>query len=690
VVINRTEASKSSLRMCMSIDQKNENKNMTSGIDGLVSTLPGIRPSDQGWNESQFFAESACKQQFQSNDLLMPPESKKRICNNRLQHSRDVPVRYMLENRRETVLAPQQCGVAMKQTAIVHEGFSRLKGTGNWVWNTGLQVHIGMQTRAGRKRDRGGNTSEDLPSGCTTEGRKRNKLWENGQCIRLSRADFLTRRGIWDVRKEEFAPVKRKISTSNVRSRDRIINRVDGDMWNSSCLYQISVSRNNSANSDEGTASSYNIKDDSTSLAHTANKILIDLKNINQMECGRLSSLKINNTEIPDDKCVMLDLHIKASTKELVGWASGRQNEEIQNTKLEKVSDLSEVKNPKRAKLVAVFRNRIKTSVYHPCYIADNVEQVMSYMPLIEIIKAKRVSKVWEEAANSTLRRRAVDNLSRALPLTPGVEAILLSKVHKLLPKLRSLTVNFAHLGQMKGAALSHILKCENLIFLRLEELTWYNFNVATKDMLSVRIPCNHNLPTLCMLLELELPNATLPITTGTHCMRSLSKLFPNLHSLTIRSAHDMMIFSLRLFFPTIRNLFMLDTLWTTRKFAQIISSTPKLMKFLREGKKFSMATPKVTDSSGPKIYPLSRQILKELRSVLHSPRMHKLGSVPVTPSDDRLTALISNRIESLDVEPLGRVRMIETGKDLSKTNIGMFAAFCALIGVKIIMPPLD
>merc|ERR1719397_948828 len=211
-------------------------------------------------------------------------------------------------------------------------------------------------------------------------------------------------------------------------------------------------------------------------------------------------------------------------------------------------------------------------------------------MPLIEIIKAKRVSKVWEEAANSTLRRRAVDNLSRALPLTPGVEAILLSKVHKLLPKLRSLTVNFAHLGQMKGAALSHILKCENLIFLRLEELTWYNFNVATKDMLSVRIPCNHNLPTLCMLLELELPNATLPITTGTHCMRSLSKLFPNLHSLTIRSAHDMMIFSLRLFFPTIRNLFMLDTLWTTRKFAQIISSTPKLMKFLREGKKFSMA----------------------------------------------------------------------------------------------------
>jgi len=687
VVIDRTEAPKSSLRMWMSIDQKPENKNMTSGIDSLVSTLPGIRPSDQGWNESQFFAESVCKHQFQSNDLPIPPESKKRTCNHRLQHLRDVPERYIWENRREKVQAPQQCGISMKQTGIVHEGFSRLKETGNLV--TGSQVHIRLQTRAGRKRDRGGNTSEDLPSGCTTNGRKRNKLRENGQCIRPSRADFLTRLGLHDGRKEEYAPIKRNTSTSFMRS-SKIINRVDEVMWNSSCLYQISVSRNNSANDDLGTASSYSVKDDSSSLANTANKIFVDFENINQMICGSRSSSKINNTKISDDHCLMLDWHINARSKEQVGQSLGRQHEEVQNTKREEVWDLSEVKNPKRAKLVTVFRNRSKTSVYHPCYIADNVEQVMSYMPLIEIIKAKRVSKVWQDAANSTLRRREVDNLSRAPPLTPGVEAMLLSKVHKLLPRLRSLTINFAHLGQMKGAALSHILKCENLIFLRLEDLTWCNFNVATKDMLSASMPCNHNLPTMCMLLELELPNATLPITTGTHCMRPLSKLFPNLHSLTIRSAQDMMIFSLRLFFPSVRNLFLLDTLWTTRKFAQIISSTPKLMKFLRQGKKFSIATPKVTDSNGTKIYPSSRQISKELRSVLHSPRMHQSGSLPVTPSDDRLTALISNRMESLDVEPLGRVRMIETGKDLTKTNIGMFAAFCALIGVMIIMPPLD
>jgi len=689
VVINRTETSKSSLSMCMSIDQKPEDKNMTSRIDGLVSTLPGIRPSDQGWNESRFFVGSACKHQFQSNDLLMPPGSKKRICNHRPQHLRDVPVKYMWENTREKVLAPQQFGVSMKQTGVVHEGFSRLKETGNWPQQTGSQVHIGMQTRAGRKRDRGGNTSEDLPSGCTADGRKRNKLRDIGQCIRPSRADLLTKRGLWDGRKEEYAPIERNKSTSFVRSRNRIINRVDEEMWNPSCLHQISVPRNNSAFSDQGTAAAYSNKDDSTSLAYTANTILIEFENKNQMECGSRSSSKINNTKISDDNCVMLNWHIKARSKEQVCWSLGRQHEEIQDTKLEEVLDLSG-ESPKRARLVTVFRNRSMTSVYHPCYIADNVEQVMSYMPLIDIIKAKRVSKVWQDAATSTLRRRAVDNLGRAPPLTPGVEAMLLSKVHKLLPRLRSLTINFAHLGQMKGAAFFHILKCKNLVFLRLEDLTWSNFNVATKDMLSVKMPCNHNLPTLCMLLELELPNATLPITTGTHCMKPLSKLFPNLHSLTIRSAQDMMIFSLRLFFPSVRNLFMLDTLWTTRKFAQIISSTPKLMKFLRQGEKFSIATPKVTYSSGTKIYPFSRQIPKELRSVLHSPRMHKTGSVPVTPSDDRLTALISNRMKSLDVEPLGRVRMIETGKDLTKTNIGMFAAFCALIGVMIIMPPLD
>jgi len=102
------------------------------------------------------------------------------------------------------------------------------------------------------------------------------------------------------------------------------------------------------------------------------------------------------------------------------------------------------------------------------------------------------------------------------------------------------------------------------------------------------------------------------------------------------------------------------------------------------------MVTTKVTDPSGTRKGPLGRSMLKELKSVLRPPSIHNPGSVSVRPSDERLTALLSNSKGWLEVEPLGRVKMIETEKDLTKTHIRMFAAFCALIGVMIIMPPFD
>ena len=71
-------------------------------------------------------------------------------------------------------------------------------------------------------------------------------------------------------------------------------------------------------------------------------------------------------------------------------------------------------------------------------------------------------------------------------------------------------------------------------------------------------------------------------------------------------------------------------------------------------------------------------------------PRTHSPGSVPVTPSHERLTSLISKHKESLYVEPLGKIRQTETGKYLTKADLGKFAGFCVLISVLIIMPPMD
>jgi len=193
--------------------------------------------------------------------------------------------------------------------------------------------------------------------------------------------------------------------------------------------------------------------------------------------------------------------------------------------------------------------------------------------------------------------------------------------------------------------------------------------------------------PIMNSLQVLELPNASLPIPTSTQCMKPLSQLTPNLRSLTLNSAQDPIIFSLRLFMPSVKNLFLLSTLWTTQRFAQIITSSPMLMKHLMNNHvDCSPNTPMFNKDSAD-----NSKKSEGLTPVITTPcRVLTPGSRPVTPNDDRLTPLVSRHTEPLYVEPLGSVYQIETGKELSKGMLKKFASFCVLIGSLIIMPPLE
>jgi len=328
----------------------------------------------------------------------------------------------------------------------------------------------------------------------------------------------------------------------------------------------------------------------------------------------------------------------------------------------------------------------LKRNTHNPCYISDTVGQIMSFLSLVEVLKAKRVSRVWKIEADITLKKRTNENMAINPPFTAAVGSMLLNQLHILLPRLLCLTISINHYGHLKGLVLSYICECKNLVFLRVENLEWHDLIIATKVILSLQVPRKGGPghPILAKLLDLELPDSKLPIPTSTQCIRPLSSLAPNLCSLTVKSAQDPIIFSLRLFFPSVRKLFLLDTLWTTRRFAQIVSSSPQLMKFLIQGRKVRMLA-MVTDSGTKHVK--SSVISKSFPVVS---RMHMPGSVPVITSDERLFALVSNHKDSLYVEPLGRIIQYETGRDLTKANISMFAGFCALIGVLIIMPPMD
>jgi len=113
-----------------------------------------------------------------------------------------------------------------------------------------------------------------------------------------------------------------------------------------------------------------------------------------------------------------------------------------------------------------------------------------------------------------------------------------------------------------------------------------------------------------------------------------------------------------------------------------MVSSAPRLMKFLMDGQQLRMlskdaepGTEHIPSTNSMSIPPISR--------------MHMPESVPVITSDERIFSQLPSHKDSLCVEPLGRIMQIETGRDLTNSDIGMFAGFCALIGVLIIMPPM-
>jgi len=331
-------------------------------------------------------------------------------------------------------------------------------------------------------------------------------------------------------------------------------------------------------------------------------------------------------------------------------------------------------------------------SAHHPCYILDNIRTVMDFLSVLEVTRLKRVSKIWKIAARSVLNKRKSDNLTINPPSTAKMGGTLIRKLTLILPRLQTLILSLNDFKDMTGPmplfVLSHICECQDLVFLRIERFTWREFDMAVKVILS---SLENGHPIMGSLRVLELPNASLPIPTSTQCMKPLSQLTPSLQSLTLNSAQDPVIFSLRLFIPSVKTLFLLNTLYTTQRFAQIITSSPMLMKHLMNDRvDYCPRTPMVTSS-------ISRKSAGHITSpegltpTVSTPvRVLTPGSRPVTPNDERLTPLTSHHNEPLYVEPLGSVYQIETGKELSKGMLQKFASFCALIGSLIIMPPLD
>jgi len=215
----------------------------------------------------------------------------------------------------------------------------------------------------------------------------------------------------------------------------------------------------------------------------------------------------------------------------------------------------------------------INRKIHHPCYILDNIRMVMSFLGVLEVIRLERVAKIWKKAARSVLNKRTSGNITINPPSTAKMGGNFIRQLTLLLPRLQSLTLSltdFIHIkGPMPRFVLSNICKLQDLVYLRIESIRWRTFDRAVNEILPSLI---NGHPIMSSLQVLELPNASHPIPTPTQCMKPLSQLTPILRSLTLNNAQDIIIFSLRLFMPRVKNLFLLNALYTTRRFAQIIT----------------------------------------------------------------------------------------------------------------------
>jgi hypothetical protein len=428
--------------------------------------------------------------------------------------------------------------------------------------------------------------------------------------------------------------------------------------------------------------------------------IIIPSGRADNNKCTRPSATT-NMATTPSTRCIQLDNLVRLETEKhqhvqvLVTDSEGNETDrpptsiKISKAKLQEFVTRRYNNRRREIPQTPMWKD---LSVHHPCYIMDNIRTVMGFLSVLELIRLKRVSKVWKIAVRSVLNKRTSYNITINPPSTAKMGGTLIRKLTFILPRLQTLSLSLKDFKDMAGPMplfiLSHICECQDLVFLRIESFIWREFDIAVKVILS---SLENGHPIMSSLQILELPNASLPIPTSTQCMKPLSQLTPSLRSLMLNSAQDPVIFSLRLFMPSVKNLFLLNTLYTTQRFAQIITSSPMLMKHLmNDHVDYCPRTPMLTRSR-IRNSAVHIKTPEGLTPTISTPlRVLTPGSRPVTPNDERLTPLTSRHNEPLYVEPLGSVYQIETGKELSKGMLQKFASFCAVIGSCIIMPPLD
>jgi len=393
-------------------------------------------------------------------------------------------------------------------------------------------------------------------------------------------------------------------------------------------------------------------------------------------------STTTNKATLPSDRCIQVDNLVRLETEKQPPSSRIIPKEGILECAIKK-------HNIRRSKIPQTPLQQ-DCSIHHPCYILDNIRIVMSFLSVLEVKRSERVSKMWKIAARSVLNNRTSDDITINPPSTPKMGGRLIQQLEFILPRLQRLTLSLSDFKNIEGPMpffiLKHICDCQDLVFLRIERFTWEMFQWAVKKVLLYRSKGQSIMSTLQVL---ELPHASLPIPTRTECMKPLSELTPILRSLTLNSAQDPVILSLRVFMPFVKNLILLNALYTTQRFAKMVTSSP-LMKHLMKNHahnypwKPMLTISKKTNSAAH----LSNT--KGLSPIISTPsRLLTPGSKPVSINDERLTLLASCHTKQLSVVP-GSVYQIETGKKLSKGMLQKYAGFCAMIGSQIIMSPQD
>jgi len=342
---------------------------------------------------------------------------------------------------------------------------------------------------------------------------------------------------------------------------------------------------------------------------------------------------------------------------------------------------------------------------YDPCYIVDTVKSILIFLPMIDVVRLRLVSKTWDIAGKSTLRRRVLEDGTLNTISSPKAAGIFLSKLNSTLPCLQVLNLDWDGFRQMHGPRevffWSHLCECRQLEVVTVKNMEWKALESACDTIAQVLARPDYGHPVMERLHTLELPEASLPIPTSTQCVRNLATLAPNLHTLAVKSAQDPMIFSLRLFLPSVKHL-ITETLYTTQRFAQILLREPTLVRWLKHENCAEIPrTPMMQRTGTPgSRTPRSGRLTPSGRTtpqgrLTPSGRATPQGratpgrktpggtarpTTPVTPNTRLTPHTARTSPDSLVIEP-ACVKRIETMKELTFMQLQKFASFCALIG---------